>query len=419
MERRHFLKHLAAASATSLLSLHVPRWSAYAQVGQSRPHFFIYIFASGGWDPTMVFEIKPGLSGIDVDPGGDASQSGGISYFHNTDRPWVKTFFDEFSSRCCVINGVNTRSVSHEVGTEIMMTGDAGVPRPDWPTMISSETGGGLLLPHMALSGPSFSGTLGAGTSSGTGFISLLLFEGSWTAASATAEVTLDAYTQRRFDSLMEKFSLEGRTGSRSQEMRESFRRWRELKDIKNDLGDEFSNIDGLGGEGIALATAFERGYAITGTLEARGSWDSHSNNYGQQNQAFDNTFEGLHEIVTHLASRPATSGPGTLLDQTTVVVMSEMGRTPKLNGSSGKDHWPITSVMMVGGGVGGNRVLGGTDDFQNAEPVDFTTGQITPGGKEVAAVHLGSALLGMAGLNANDFLPSTVEPFTAFQAGV
>ncbi|MCA9411201.1 MAG: DUF1501 domain-containing protein [Candidatus Omnitrophica bacterium] len=418
MERRHFFKHLAAASASSLLSLHVPRWSAYAQVGESRPHFFIYIFASGGWDPTQVFEIKPGLSSIDVDPGADAVQSGNINYFHNTDRPWVKTFFDDFYSQCCIINGVNTQSVSHEVGTEIMMTGDAGVPRPDWPTIISSETGPDLLLPHMALSGPSYSGTLGSGTSSGTGFISLLLFEGSWTAASATTEATLDAYTQRRFETLMERYTLEGRTGSKFQEMEESFRRWRELKDIKNDLGDEFTDLDGLGGEGVALATAFERGYAITGTLEARASWDSHSNNNGQQNQGFDNTFQGLHEIVTHLSNRPATSGSGTLLDQTTLMVMSEMGRTPKLNGSNGKDHWPITSVLMVGGGVSGNKVIGSTDDFQNSELVDFQTGQVSSSGLEISSANIGSTLLSMAGLNPNDFLPSTVPAFTAFRSG-
>ncbi|MCA9433068.1 MAG: DUF1501 domain-containing protein, partial [Candidatus Omnitrophica bacterium] len=157
---------------------------------------------------------------------------------------------------------------------------------------------------------------------------------------------------------------------------------------------------------------------AITGTLEARASWDSHSNNNGQQNQGFDNTFQGLHEIVTHLSNRPATSGSGTLLDQTTVVVMSEMGRTPKLNGSNGKDHWPITSVLMVGGGVSGNKVIGSTDDFQNSELVDFQTGQVSGSGLEISSANIGSTLLSMAGLNPNDFLPSTVPAFTAFRSG-
>jgi hypothetical protein len=414
VDRRHFLKHATAASASSLLSFHVPRICAWAQEGQSRPHFFMFVFASGGWDPTMVFEPKVGLSTIDVDPEGQVTTAGGITYLHNPGRPWVKTFFDDFGSRTCIINGINTQSVSHEVGTEIMMTGDAGTPSPDWPTTISSRNGPELLLPHMAISGPSYSGTLGSGTSSGAGFLSLLLFEGSYYAADATAEVTLDAYVKRRFDTMMARYAGEGRTGLRATEMDSGFRRWRELKGIKNDLGADFENLDGLSSEGIALTAAFERGYALTGTVSAPGAWDSHSNNYPAQNDGFNNTFQGLHQIVTRLASRPATSGPGTLLDQTTVMAMSEFGRTPRLNDASGKDHWPITTVLMAGAGVAGNKVVGATDIYQNAEFVDFTTGQILAGGKEITPINIGASILQMAGLNPADFLPASAQPFAA-----
>jgi hypothetical protein len=413
VQRRHFLKHIAAASATSLLSSYVPRICAWAQDGQARPHFFIFVFASGGWDPTLVFEPKVGLESIDVDPDGQVIQSGGITYLHNPNRPWVKTFFDEFSHKACIINGINTQSVSHTVGTEIMMTGGAGASSPDWPTVISSKLGRELLIPHMALSGPAFSGTLGGGTSSGSGFLSLLLFEGSYYAADTTAEASLDSYVERRFNNLMGRYQNEGRTGLRQPEMIESFRRWRELKAVKTDLGADFEDLDGLGSEGVALAAAFERGYAITGTIEARGSWDSHSNNFPSQSGAFNDTFQGLHQIVTRLAGRNATSGPGTLLDQTTLVVMSEMGRTPKLNGASGKDHWPVSSVLLVGGGVNGNHVLGGTDNSQNNESIDYTTGLPSSTGQEIAAANLGAAILIQAGVNPAEYLPASMTPFS------
>ena len=68
MERRHFIKHLAAVSATSLFSAQLPRICAYAQEASSRPHFFMFVFARGGWDTTTVFEPKVGLDTIDVDP---------------------------------------------------------------------------------------------------------------------------------------------------------------------------------------------------------------------------------------------------------------------------------------------------------------------------------------------------------------
>lgn len=94
---------------------------------------------------------------------------------------------------------------------------------------------------------------------------------------------------------------------------------------------------------------------------------------------------------------------------------MSEMGRTPKLNGSNGKDHWSTTSVMMVGGQVAGGRVLGGTDDNQNALPVDYGTGTVNAAGEEIRAANLGAALLLKAGVNPASFLQEQVRPFEAF----
>ncbi len=51
------------------------------------------------------------------------------------------------------------------------------------------------------------------------------------------------------------------------------------------------------------------------------------------------------------------------LLDETLVCVMGEFGRTPKLNTSAGRDHWPrVFSVLLAGGGVRGGQVIGSSD---------------------------------------------------------
>jgi hypothetical protein len=51
------------------------------------------------------------------------------------------------------------------------------------------------------------------------------------------------------------------------------------------------------------------------------------------------------------------------MLDETLIVVMGEFGRTPKLNVSGGRDHWPrVFSVAMAGGGVAGGQVVGSSD---------------------------------------------------------
>ena len=51
------------------------------------------------------------------------------------------------------------------------------------------------------------------------------------------------------------------------------------------------------------------------------------------------------------------------LLDSTLVVMMGESGRTPKLNATAGRDHWPRAGfVCLAGGGVRGGQVIGATD---------------------------------------------------------
>ena len=52
------------------------------------------------------------------------------------------------------------------------------------------------------------------------------------------------------------------------------------------------------------------------------------------------------------------------LLDETLVVVMSDMGRTPKINKNAGRDHWTFCySVLFAGAGVQGGASYGESDD--------------------------------------------------------
>jgi hypothetical protein len=59
------------------------------------------------------------------------------------------------------------------------------------------------------------------------------------------------------------------------------------------------------------------------------------------------------------------------LLDTTLVVAMGEFGRTPKINPSGGRDHWPrCWTILMAGGGVKGGQIYGSSDRI-GAEPRD------------------------------------------------
>ena len=92
--------------------------------------------------------------------------------------------------------------------------------------------------------------------------------------------------------------------------------------------------------------------------------WDHHDNiagAMGGQLPAFDQAFAAL---IRDLDRRK-------LLDSTLVCVTTEFGRTPKINGTGGRDHWPkVFSIVMAGGGIARGKVYG-SSDATAAEPQD------------------------------------------------
>jgi hypothetical protein len=98
------------------------------------------------------------------------------------------------------------------------------------------------------------------------------------------------------------------------------------------------------------------------------GGWDFHSNirnaTRGQLPQ-FDQAFAAL---INDLSSRG-------MLDSTLVMVSSEFGRTPKINATAGRDHWPkVFSVLLAGGGIKKGFVYGSSDSTATEPEEDALT---------------------------------------------
>ena len=86
-------------------------------------------------------------------------------------------------------------------------------------------------------------------------------------------------------------------------------------------------------------------------------AWDTHTRNFPILKE---NKLPGLDQTYTALLEDLTDRG---LLDETLVVVMSEMGRTPRVNGNGGRDHWTFCySVMFAGAGIKGGTVYGASD---------------------------------------------------------
>jgi hypothetical protein len=99
------------------------------------------------------------------------------------------------------------------------------------------------------------------------------------------------------------------------------------------------------------------------------GHWDTHSQNTNGLKQLMPIMDQTYSALLEDLAQRG-------LLDETLVVWTGEFGRTPKINGAAGRDHWGrVFSVALAGGGVKGGMVHGASDSIA-AYPKD---GRVTP----------------------------------------
>jgi hypothetical protein len=105
----------------------------------------------------------------------------------------------------------------------------------------------------------------------------------------------------------------------------------------------------------------------VTVHTEARpnGHWDTHENNFKMLRHILLPFLDrSLSALMDDLADRG-------LLESTLVVVTGDMGRTPKVNGKAGRDHWPQCGFCLFAGGGTKPGVVHGSTDKIAAFPTD------------------------------------------------
>lgn len=121
-----------------------------------------------------------------------------------------------------------------------------------------------------------------------------------------------------------------------------------------------------LGGQSLLLARRLtEAGVSVVQVCCAAGDlnggqgdmWDTHGDNFNRLKNKLLPVFDrGLAALLQDLEDRKT-------LQDTLVVVLTDFGRTPQINGSAGRDHYPNAySVILAGGGIRGGQVYGSTD---------------------------------------------------------
>ena len=142
-----------------------------------------------------------------------------------------------------------------------------------------------------------------------------------------------------------------------SQQAREAFNLAAEPEAIRKEYGMHAA------GQRMLLARRLVEGGVRFVTLQF-GGWDHHDNIQGQMANNVPPFDQGFGMLIRDLDRRG-------LLDSTLVMVTTEFGRTPKINGTAGRDHYPkVFSILMAGGGLK-RGVVYGKSDSTSTEPAE------------------------------------------------
>lgn len=405
LDRRRFLGGSAALAGSVGAGLWSPRTARASTDAANRR--FLFVFNNGGWDPTRVFAPEFSNRNVAMEAAAERATAGSITYVDHPDRPSVRSFFETNHGDMLVLNGVQVRSIAHEICTMIALTGDTSGFKPDFATIIASHDTTNSTLPHLVLDGPSFPGDLGTAVarSGANGQLENLLSGEirAWndepvSDLPATYEGIVDRYVSRRARA-REAIARSTVDQKLSTDFLDAFDKAAGLEDYRYVM--DFSSNASLPSQASVAVQALSSGLSRCVSLGFPGfsgglGWDSHTQNDETQSGLFETLFAGLGQLVALLRSTPGTSTP-TLFDETVVVVQSEMGRTPQLNNTLGKDHWPYTSLFMLGGGITTDRVVGGFDDAYVGDLVDLASGESTDSGRVLSAEAVGAALLSLA----------------------
>ena len=370
---------------------------------------FLFVNAEGGWDPLCVFAPLFDAEAIDMEPLAEPWTLGGLSLVDHPQRPVTRSFFERRNGELAVLNGVSTRSVNHETCQTVALTGSTSEERPDWATILGYEQRDTASLPHLVVSGPSFAGPHSVFVSRAEGRLQATI-DGSLLVDNDNPVRIPDAPAARVVDRFLEQRGRARALGIedsvRLTDYQEALARARDLSDSALELrlvaGADF------GGRMQTAISALAAGVSRCASVGTGFIWDTHDDNTAQIG-LFESFFADLDTALTTLATTPGPDGTP-LADDTVVVVTSEMARTPAYNGTGGRDHWPYTSMMLIGPGIATGRSFGGYTSLYTGIGVD-DGGNADTSQPGIPSEALGATLLALGDVDPAEHLRSGATP--------
>jgi len=357
----------------------------------------------------MVFSDSLDSPYVDTEAEAVLAQAGSLSFVDHPDRPGVKSFFESWGDRCSIINGMEVQSITHDRCLKLVHTGFGDDSADDWGSQLAAASLNDLLLPYVLVTGFSYTADLTSQVVrlGPTGQLEGLV-TGRYLSDKSDMPVALpspesEALVHAHVQAQVAEFQAQAgrgraeRWGSQHARVLEQLPQLSEYTDLMG-VGEQADNDLPAWAQLASAIQYLQTGLSRCAMLKYEGrysaGWDTHSDN-AFQSYHFIDLFAHLELLMQTLSTETGLFGTP-LIDEVTVVVFSEMGRSSLLNSFDGKDHFTTTSAMIMGSGVRGGTLIGETDEYGIGEPVDLESGRRNSSGVALDARHLGATLLAL-----------------------
>ena len=359
MSRRHFMSHMAGASAMTMPALAMGETlRANADDLKRRRKSAILLWMGGGPSTMDIWDLKPGAS-----TGGPFQP---IATSGNAQISEHMPLMAKQMHNMAIIRSMSTREADHNRGRYYMHTGyvpNPNVEHPSYGAVLSNQ----LIDQRPELEIPPFV-TVGGG-SVGPGFLGMAWapFSVSSTGQVRNLDMGLgdDRLYQRMYAlDLIENGFINQRRGSAASDHQKILKKTlnlmtsEQMKSFK--VASEPDSVkERYGNTGFGRGCLMARRLVEVGVpfIEVGlGGWDMHSNIH----QTLSGTkLPELDQAMSALTEDLEQRG---LLEDTAIIWMGEFSRTPRINGNAGRDHWARSWSVVVGGaGMNGGIAVGKT----------------------------------------------------------
>jgi uncharacterized protein (DUF1501 family) len=360
MSRRHFMRHLAGASAFAMPAFALTRTLRANAHSLSRDHKSAILLWLGGGAPTIdMWDMKPG-----------APTAGQFKPINTTGDFQICELMPSLAQQAkhlSIVRSMSTREADHDRGRYYMHTGFvplASVEHPGYGSVVAKEMESKVpeleIPPFVSIGGPS----------EGPGFLGMSYAPFQVDANGQIRDAEMAVEWQRMYDRLkllaaLETRFIEENRGSAAEEHAKVLAKTKDLLTSEQMSAFKVRSepremIEKYGDNNFGRGCLMARRLVEVGVpfVEVNsGGWDLHQNCFTSLESKLPELDKAFSALIEDLDGRG-------LLASTVVLCMGEFGRTPRVNGEAGRDHFARAwSVVLGGAAIEGGRAIGKTND--------------------------------------------------------